>query len=80
MTVKQLNPVRRQPIRAAKHEILKYCRYQLETLFVRASLAEPGTRMGLIRDWQQVKTNRDYILTMTFNRTHNHVDLLDLAA
>lgn len=66
MNEPQSNPARRQPIKAMKHEVLRYCRHQLESLFVRAALAEPGTRGPLIAEWHQVKINRDYIQTLNF--------------
>lgn len=65
----------------SKSDVLRYCRYQLEVLFVRASLAEPGTRSALISDWHQVKVNKEYIRAMTFAyRNHKRVHFLDAAA
>jgi hypothetical protein len=81
VTIRQLNPSRTQPIRAAKHELLTYCNHQMESLFVRASLAEPGTRSGLISDWKQIKINREYIRNMRFDyKVHKRVHFLDEAA
>lgn len=54
-----------------KNEILSYCKYQLESLFVRAALTQPGTRSALIADWKQVKANRDYISGLQFARKPN---------
>lgn len=81
MTQKQISPARKQPIKAAKHEVLSYCKHQLESLFVRASLAEPGTRGPIIANWKQVKINKEYIQSMTFNyKNHKPVHFLGRAA
>jgi hypothetical protein len=51
----------------------------MEILFVRASLAEHGTRASIIRNWKQVKVNRDYIRTLNFRDRAKPVHFLEAA-
>lgn len=82
VTLKLEHPTKKYPTKAMKHTVLKYLAYQTEYMLTVATLAEPGTRSGLINDLKQVKLLQKYVAGMKFKQVdvRKYVRKLPLAA